>query len=298
MSPAAAAGSAWRCRDRRPRALPLRFVASPWRRVPLVGFRGPRRFGTCARAHAAAAASETDTAATVAAVKRPHATHYQVLDLPSSASKQDIKTAFYKLSMVYHPDRAQGDAAAHNAIFLRVNEAYTTLSDDRRRKDYDYSLPSAHGDGGSRGSASGVGGSAYGASGDRYGHPRPPPDGSSYYDAWQSYRRETDIDPDDWILWRDRGNGPRGPRDHARDPGSQWYSHRNMAHGPAAYRNFDRDYEDSYTRMWNRYTKRQEELRRDLYDQEPEEVNGLRAPILVAILSSVGFFYIMPYLIY
>lgn len=58
--------------------------------------------------------------------------YYDVLGVSKSASKDEIKKAFYKLASKYHPDKG-GDEAK----FKEVNEAYQVLSDDKKRKEYD-----------------------------------------------------------------------------------------------------------------------------------------------------------------
>ncbi|HCC05761.1 TPA: molecular chaperone DnaJ [Candidatus Nomurabacteria bacterium] len=59
--------------------------------------------------------------------------YYNVLGIDKGASKDDIKKAFYKLAAKYHPDKKGGDEAK----FKEVNEAYQTLSDEKKRKEYD-----------------------------------------------------------------------------------------------------------------------------------------------------------------
>ncbi len=59
--------------------------------------------------------------------------YYQNLGVTKSASKDEIKKAFYKLAAKYHPDKKGGDEAK----FKEVNEAYQVLSDDKKRKEYD-----------------------------------------------------------------------------------------------------------------------------------------------------------------
>jgi molecular chaperone DnaJ len=59
--------------------------------------------------------------------------YYDVLGIDKNASKEDIKKAFYKLAAKYHPDKKGGDEAK----FKEVNEAYQTLSDEKKRKEYD-----------------------------------------------------------------------------------------------------------------------------------------------------------------
>jgi molecular chaperone DnaJ len=59
--------------------------------------------------------------------------YYDVLGIPKSASKDDIKKAFHKLAHKYHPDKSSGDADK----FKEVSEAYSVLSDDKKRAEYD-----------------------------------------------------------------------------------------------------------------------------------------------------------------
>jgi len=59
--------------------------------------------------------------------------HYETLGVNKSASKDEIKKAFYKLAQKYHPDKKGGNEAK----FKQVNEAYQVLSDDAKRSKYD-----------------------------------------------------------------------------------------------------------------------------------------------------------------
>lgn len=59
--------------------------------------------------------------------------YYSILGVDKSASKDEIKKAFYKLAHKYHPDKKEGDEKK----FKEVNEAYQTLSDDQKRAQYD-----------------------------------------------------------------------------------------------------------------------------------------------------------------
>lgn len=61
---------------------------------------------------------------------------YEILWVEKNASKDDIKKAYRKLAMQYHPDRNKGDKAAEEK-FKEINEAYSTLSDDAKRQQYD-----------------------------------------------------------------------------------------------------------------------------------------------------------------
>ena len=61
--------------------------------------------------------------------------YYDVLGVSRSASDEDIKKAFRKLAMEYHPDRNKRDGAEEK--FKEINEAYQVLSDSKKRTAYD-----------------------------------------------------------------------------------------------------------------------------------------------------------------
>jgi len=61
---------------------------------------------------------------------------YNTLEIEKWASKEEIKKAYRKLAMKYHPDRNSGDKESE-AKFKEVNEAYSILSDDNKRQQYD-----------------------------------------------------------------------------------------------------------------------------------------------------------------
>ena len=62
--------------------------------------------------------------------------YYEVLGVAKSASADEIKSAYRKLAMKYHPDRNPGDEAA-KAKFQEASEAYEVLSNDEKRQRYD-----------------------------------------------------------------------------------------------------------------------------------------------------------------
>jgi molecular chaperone DnaJ len=62
--------------------------------------------------------------------------YYQVLDVPRTAAEADIKKAYRRLAMKYHPDRNPGDHEAEEK-FKEAKEAYETLTDAQKRAAYD-----------------------------------------------------------------------------------------------------------------------------------------------------------------
>jgi molecular chaperone DnaJ len=62
--------------------------------------------------------------------------YYEVLGVARGASAEELKKAYRKLAMQYHPDRNQGDKAAEER-FKEIGEAYSVLSDPEKRQRYD-----------------------------------------------------------------------------------------------------------------------------------------------------------------
>jgi curved DNA-binding protein len=62
--------------------------------------------------------------------------YYQTLGVSKTASQEDIRSAYRKLAMKYHPDRNPGDKKAEEK-FKEMNEAYQVLSDPQKRSRYD-----------------------------------------------------------------------------------------------------------------------------------------------------------------
>ena len=57
---------------------------------------------------------------------------YEVLGVDEDATDRQIKKAFRKLSVKYHPDKNQGNSSAEDK-FKKISEAYSVLSDENKR---------------------------------------------------------------------------------------------------------------------------------------------------------------------
>jgi tetratricopeptide (TPR) repeat protein len=69
------------------------------------------------------------------------ADHFRFLDLPRTATRDQIKTSYFQLAKIFHPDRLAIVQLGHlraevERIFARLSEAFAVLSDDSRRKEY------------------------------------------------------------------------------------------------------------------------------------------------------------------
>ena len=62
--------------------------------------------------------------------------YYSILGVDKGASSDDIKKAYRKLAIKYHPDKNPGDKSAEDK-FKQINEAYSVLSDSEKRRNYD-----------------------------------------------------------------------------------------------------------------------------------------------------------------
>ena len=61
--------------------------------------------------------------------------YYNILNINKDASYDDIKKAYYKLALKYHPDKNKDDNAEEK--FKEISEAYEILSDENKRLSYD-----------------------------------------------------------------------------------------------------------------------------------------------------------------
>ncbi len=62
--------------------------------------------------------------------------HYKILHIPSTASADEIKKAFRKLALLYHPDKNKASLAQKQ--FAEIQEAYSVLKDPAKRAAYHY----------------------------------------------------------------------------------------------------------------------------------------------------------------
>ncbi len=66
----------------------------------------------------------------------PETDYYKILGVSKKASEEDIKKAYRKLAMKYHPDQTKGDKKSEEK-FKEISEAYAVLSDKEKRSQYD-----------------------------------------------------------------------------------------------------------------------------------------------------------------
>lgn len=62
--------------------------------------------------------------------------YYEILEIPETASLDDIKKSYRRLSMMYHPDKNRNNPES-TSKFQKISEAYETLSDATKKNEYD-----------------------------------------------------------------------------------------------------------------------------------------------------------------
>lgn len=94
--------------------------------------------------------------------------YYRLLDVPKNASPDEVKSAYRRMAMKYHPDRNPGNKEAE-AKFKEINEAYEVLSDEKKRQIYDQYGAEGLKAGAGAGGFGGFGGFGGGNMGDIFG---------------------------------------------------------------------------------------------------------------------------------
>ncbi|GAB7349573.1 hypothetical protein MBLNU459_g0267t1 [Dothideomycetes sp. NU459] len=121
----------------------------------------------------------------------PPVDYYATLEVNSKATQQQIRDAYKKAALKHHPDRVPSDSPERNARtkkFQQINDAYYTLSDPSRRRDYD-STRQFHGfAGGFPGGSSSGGSSSYASDADEE-IPRPEASGGGFASSfpWSAF---------------------------------------------------------------------------------------------------------------
>ena len=83
--------------------------------------------------------------------------YYDVLGVNKNATPDELKSAYRKLAVKYHPDKNPGDKVAEDK-FKEASEAYGILSDKSKKENYDNFGHAAFENGGGRGGFGGFGG--------------------------------------------------------------------------------------------------------------------------------------------
>lgn len=126
--------------------------------------------------------------------------YYSTLGVDKGASQDEIKKAYRKQAMKYHPDKNKGDPEAEKK-FKEMNEAYQVLGDEKKRKQYD-TFGSAGGAGGNPFGWAGASGAGFGGFEDIF---------SQFWGGWRG-RQQSNVEFDFWDLFGGMGGTGRQPQ--------------------------------------------------------------------------------------
>ncbi|XP_058016430.1 dnaJ homolog subfamily C member 4 [Ahaetulla prasina] len=151
-----------------------------------------------------------------------HISHYDVLGIKQDATSKEIKQAFFRKSKLLHPDSNPTNPELHSQ-FVKLNEAYNTLSKEKSRRDYDaqqtiqktWQRQETHR------------GSARDPFGDLHIHRRPRNQKTQEHQSSRS--RSAEEDPFNFDHFQETGRNPDPYGDNAywqefRKPPPEWYS--------------------------------------------------------------------------
>lgn len=77
------------------------------------------------------------------ALSTKNKTHYETLGISPNATHNEIKSAYYKLTLKYHPDKNKTESA--KSMFQEISNAYSVLGNYKLRKQYDRRIAVKHG---------------------------------------------------------------------------------------------------------------------------------------------------------
>ncbi|XP_050096045.1 dnaJ homolog subfamily B member 6-B isoform X1 [Anopheles aquasalis] len=167
--------------------------------------------------------------------------YYKVLDVSRSATEAEIKKAYKKLALRWHPDKNPDNPDESNKRFKEISEAYEVLSDAYKRRTYDNMRKA----GGS------AGGSANGGTGNGYGARRDSKYSSSGYFTNRDYsssRSNGNYDP--YHHYHQRYDPPNGRDHYTGSGGSRTFSFRGFFETTPFFRFFEKK-----RRIYDQYGK-------------------------------------------
>ncbi|KAF8541360.1 DnaJ domain-containing protein [Trichophaea hybrida] len=124
----------------------------------------------------------------------PEPSHYETLNLSTSATRAAIKARFYELSKSHHPDRNWADPHASKK-FIKISNAYSILGNPASREKYDRELQRLHPSGPRSSPSNPVGGRPASGLSRRRTQPHGPPPSFFRNGGWTAFRGSHDTGP-------------------------------------------------------------------------------------------------------